>query len=78
MSGLRYLNTPVEGNANDSDMSQSSAGQDQIRQQTMAKRRAIIHFDLKPANILFDEEGDVKITGMNSAYTVVYYHMDDG
>jgi serine/threonine protein kinase len=27
------------------------------------RRRAIIHFDLKPGNILFDEMGDVKITG---------------
>jgi tousled-like kinase len=26
------------------------------------RRRSIIHFDLKPANILFDSMGDVKIT----------------
>ena len=28
------------------------------------RRKAIIHYDLKPANILFDEFGDVKITGI--------------
>ena len=33
------------------------------------KRKAIIHYDLKPANILFDEFGDVKITGLS--FTVV-------
>lgn len=27
------------------------------------KKLTIIHYDLKPANILFDELGDVKITG---------------
>ncbi len=29
----------------------------------IVRRKAIIHYDLKPANILFDEAGDVKITG---------------
>ena len=32
--------------------------------QQVVRRKAIIHYDLKPANILFDEFGDVKITGM--------------
>ena len=29
----------------------------------IVRRKAIIHYDLKPANILFDDFGDVKITG---------------
>jgi tousled-like kinase len=44
LSGLRYLNTPSEGDGAE------------------PRRKAIIHYDLKPANILFDEFGDVKIT----------------
>lgn len=49
MSGLRYLNTPEEGNGED----EHGAG---------SRRMAVIHYDLKPANILFDEMGDAKIT----------------
>jgi hypothetical protein len=33
-----------------------------IPNSTQVRKRSIIHFDLKPANILFDEMGDVKIT----------------
>lgn len=32
------------------------------------KKLTIIHYDLKPANILFDEMGDVKITGTYYIY----------
>jgi tousled-like kinase len=35
------------------------------------RRKAIIHFDLKPGNILFDEMGDVKITGKRTQHFVV-------
>ena len=46
LSGLRYLNIPVETDDNEKE----------------TRRKAIIHYDLKPANILFDEFDDVKIT----------------
>lgn len=47
--GLRYLNTPRPPGQAD----EASQG---------ASTKAIIHYDLKPANILFDETGDAKIT----------------
>ena len=49
MSGLKYLNTPGDGDEDGKDANYK-------------RRMAIIHFDLKPANILFDETGDAKIT----------------
>lgn len=35
------------------------------------RRKAIIHYDLKPANILFDSFGDVKITGKSCRIDVI-------
>jgi tousled-like kinase len=49
ISGLKYLNTPGENTDEDGNSNGS-------------RRMAIIHYDLKPANILFDGMGDVKIT----------------
>jgi tousled-like kinase len=49
VSGLRYLNTPGDGGGEDGNGDGT-------------RRKAIIHYDLKPANILFDEHGDAKIT----------------
>ena len=48
LHALRYLNTPrpVSGPGGDGG----------------AATRAIIHYDLKPGNILFDDKGDAKIT----------------
>ena len=46
LAGLRYLNTPRPVPGSP----------------TQATTRAIIHYDLKPGNILFDDRGDAKIT----------------
>jgi tousled-like kinase len=46
LAGLRYLNTPRPVPGSP----------------THATTRAIIHYDLKPGNILFDDRGDAKIT----------------
>ncbi len=73
LCGLRYLHrplnysglfsdstpTPVVSNNSDNNGEQGNAQQ----VNAINKRRSIIHYDLKPANILFDEMGDVKITG---------------
>lgn len=67
MSGLRYLNKPY-GNQNSNSVSDNTDGEDDdnlMNNMTAFKRRlSVIHYDLKPANILFDEMGDVKITGI--------------
>lgn len=68
--GLRYLNSsgpaPAPG-ANtfcDENGAVEKPGSPGIMPPPVAvpRRRSIIHFDLKPANILFDSMGDVKIT----------------
>ncbi len=58
VSGLRYLNVPSVGD----DSTTGSSNGTNSRGHTQGKRMAIIHYDLKPANILFDEMGDAKIT----------------
>ena len=54
-----------------------------VSNNSTVRRKAIIHYDLKPANILFDEFGDVKITGIlncdGSLIKFLYYvHIDFG
>lgn len=56
-------------NVNDAISDQANNGQDvennnmnMVLPINQMRKRSIIHFDLKPANILFDEMGDVKIT----------------
>lgn len=88
MSGLRYLNKPFAyGNSSSSSAAASGdihvVEDDEHGEHNNAllsnnnrRRLSVIHYDLKPANILFDEMGDVKITGrqfMNlSIFTVVW------
>ena len=71
LSGLRYLNRPLaypssssSGGSDDGDAApgggHGSSGRGGLSKN---QKLSIIHYDLKPANILFDEMGDVKITG---------------
>jgi tousled-like kinase len=70
--GLRYLNAgsmqAVPTMSNSEDRESGGAGERVGSPGAMPppavipRRRSIIHFDLKPANILFDSMGDVKIT----------------
>ena len=70
VSGLRYLHAPLVGTSSSTLLEDivSDNGMDGgpggmlPPSGTPTRRRSIIHFDLKPANILFDHMGDVKIT----------------
>lgn len=62
---MRYLNTPEDTSGSNSNSSSGGGGTGAGGDgQLTRQRKAVIHYDLKPANILFDEYGDVKITGL--------------
>jgi tousled-like kinase len=61
LAGLRYLNAPIPTNSMEETAENGHMLPPNNTQQT-PRKRGIIHFDLKPANILFDSMGDVKIT----------------
>jgi tousled-like kinase len=70
LSGLRYLNSPLPTPPPSSHNNTASIEEEEENGSVVPppsststpRRRGIIHFDLKPANILFDAMGDVKIT----------------
>ena len=80
LSGLRYLYHPFTynfGGLSDSNGGSNTAStngeNEEFRmnpRQHYYKKLSIIHYDLKPANILFDENGDLKITG------ILYFNLE--
>jgi tousled-like kinase len=72
LSGLKYLNTPAQhqssspngasGAGSNGSSSGSTVNYPSPQGAHQPVRRSIIHYDLKPGNILFDKYGDVKIT----------------
>jgi tousled-like kinase len=59
LSALRYLNKVEDDSGSSASVSSGSVSQDSSSD---AKRGRIIHYDLKPANILFDDSRAVKVT----------------
>jgi len=55
LTGMQYLSQPSTGSSNSSSSSNAT-------NKNGGDRQGIIHYDLKPGNILFDEFGDAKIT----------------
>jgi len=64
LSGLRYLNSPIPNTTTSITDENVTENGNMLPPNAppSTRKRGIIHFDLKPANILFDSMGDVKIT----------------